>query len=220
MDSKPFHQFARMPLDIRRKVWQYDLSNPRVVELEPLYDRVLMPPKDYEGPKWGTSCTRYQPKSPYALSATCRESREEALRTYRLDQRHNASKGIESHPWIRLDRDIVHFKDLYFAGEESGYAYMADFEFYHLAAYKGRPALFGRLEMVAMPWEFWRTEEFNYLISNFFPKLKVLIFLVDDGVENAPRHMASSLLDIMKVYKEPGLREYVPAFGAGWEWSI
>jgi hypothetical protein len=63
-----------------------------------------------------------------------------------------------------------------------------------------------------MPWEFWRTERFDALISNFFPKLKVLIFLIDDSKPNAPRHEATSLTDITMLYKEPSVRHLLPAF--------
>jgi hypothetical protein len=63
-----------------------------------------------------------------------------------------------------------------------------------------------------MPWEFWRTERFDALISNFFPKLKVLIFLIDDSKPNAPRHEATSLTDITRLYKEPSVRHLLPAF--------
>jgi len=211
MESKPFHQFALMPLDIRQK-WQYALTAPWVLTLKPLYDKFLVPPKAYQGPTWGTSCTRYRPESPSGLSATCRESREEFLRTYMLEERLNTLEGIKSHPWIRFDRDIVHLKDLYFAGRSSGYWYMQENEFFDWPSYDGRPPLFEHLESVAMPWEFWRTQEFACLISNFFPKLKVLIFLIDESVKNAPRHMASSYLNIEHVYKEPDMRVYVPAF--------
>ncbi|KAH7364878.1 hypothetical protein BKA65DRAFT_492149 [Rhexocercosporidium sp. MPI-PUGE-AT-0058] len=232
MDSQLFPQFFNMPLDVRQLVvseslnirsnssslltsefqWQFALTSPRVVELEPIYDSIRMPPKDYCGAVLATSCTRYRPRAPYALSITCRESREEALRTFRLDQTLNTSRGVRSHPWIRFDRDIVHFKDLYFAGQGSGFAYEADCVPFCLAGYQGRPALFEDLEKIAMPWEFWRTGEFKRLIQNFFPKLKTLVFLIDDSAENAPAHIASSMLDIRKLYKEPGMRKDVPRF--------
>jgi hypothetical protein len=120
---------------------------------------------------------------------------------------------VVSNFWTRFDYDIVHFKDLYFAADYSGYAPRANWEFSPWRIhYQGRPTGFEDIETVALPWEFWRTERFDALILNFFPNLKVLIFLIDDSKPNAPRHEATSLTDITRLYKEPSVRYLLPAF--------
>lgn len=64
-----------------------------------------------------------------------------------------------------------------------------------------------------MPWEFWRSEEFDYIIRHFFPQLKLLIFLIDDSEADFPRrHAATSLTNIRTLFLNPKQRGDLPAF--------
>jgi hypothetical protein len=181
-----FPLFSKLPVEVRQKIWTCAIQGPRIVELEAME----------EGGK-----LQYRPKNPPPLLQTCVESRMEALRCHNSERERNKVNEVASAKWIRYDYDIVHIRNLDFSLPEGGYmrpghnaARSRRAGRYHghagsAAANNGwerRPACFEHIEALAVSRDVLRMSDMrtNYpyesVIRHFFPKLRVLIVLIDD----------------------------------------
>jgi hypothetical protein len=184
-----FPLFSKLPVEVRQKIWTCAIQGPRIVELEAME----------EGGK-----LQYRPKNPPPLLQTCVESRMEALRCHKSERERNKVNEVASAKWIRYDYDIVHIRNLDFSLPEGGYvrpghnaARSRRVGRYHghtdsVAANNGwerRPACFEHIEALAVSRDVLRLSDMrtNYpyesVIRHFFPKLRVLIVLIDDDFD-------------------------------------
>lgn len=156
-----FTKFSELPFELRARIWRYAaVQGPRIVEIE----RVPL-----------SSPLQYRPCHPppsLALLQTCVESRQEVLRLHDLERSKNERNRVVSSKWLRYDDDIIFLDDLDFIPSQSGYVSRA-----HLPL----PRCFKHIEALAMNLEL-LTEHSHwvYMISHFFPRLRVLFVLIDD----------------------------------------
>lgn len=76
------HFFAKLPIELRLKIWTYNLPGPRIIEIKCSTESPPWTPQLQEGHQRPTTCTFTSP-IPINLHV-CRESRLEALKRYRL----------------------------------------------------------------------------------------------------------------------------------------
>ncbi|CZR64466.1 uncharacterized protein PAC_14364 [Phialocephala subalpina] len=121
---------------------------------------------------------QYRPRYPPPVLQTCVEFREEALRAHELERIGDKQEDVARTEWIQYNRD-VHIRDLDFSSPEHGYRDGEDNE------WTGRPACFEHIETLAVNYDVVLPEiaAAPSLIRHFFPKLRVLLLLIDEEYE-------------------------------------
>ncbi|CZR56701.1 uncharacterized protein PAC_06590 [Phialocephala subalpina] len=158
-----FTPFPKLPVELQVRIWQYACRGPRLVKLKKLAAR---------------SFGRNQyTVIPPPLLRTCKISRKEALRVYEKEKKTNEANQVTSSKWMRYDYDILHIKDLSFAGF-AGWCYGT--------AHKS-PKCLQHMETIAVSRDLINLTQREYLNASFeavirayFPKLRLLIILIDD----------------------------------------
>ncbi|KAI1212914.1 uncharacterized protein F4807DRAFT_471479 [Annulohypoxylon truncatum] len=79
--TQVFHLFAKLPIELRFKIWAYNLPGPRIVEIK-CSTESAQTSQPQQGDRRPVVCTSTSP-IPTNLHV-CRESRNEALKKYRL----------------------------------------------------------------------------------------------------------------------------------------
>ncbi|PVH77493.1 hypothetical protein DL98DRAFT_267011 [Cadophora sp. DSE1049] len=177
--QRTFTCFARLPAEARRRIWCNALPGPWIVGLEKRY---LLNAK-------GSLSWQYIPENPRPLLQTCKESRTVARRNYGIEKWQNKLNKVPSTPWIRYDHDIVHIRDLDFSLEGNGYVWYdekrAGYTNGDEYSFEGRPDCFDHFEALAVTREILEKPKHRtaYLLRSFFPKLRVLVILIDDEVD-------------------------------------
>jgi hypothetical protein len=159
-----FTLFPQLPPEIRIRIWQHAISVPRIVEVK--FN------KDWQ----------YKSKPP-ALLLCNKESRQECLKAY--------SMGSNGSAWLRFDWDILYLKQLDFSQDGRGFAKRSSTLWWDPQdeddvsdIWIGRPRDFEKIQSLAINREVLTqsTNDYQCVIRHFFPRLKLLVVLVDDGV--------------------------------------
>lgn len=157
--------FPRLPPEIRIRIWQHAISVPRIVEAKFNKD-------------W-----RYRSTELPALLFCNKESRQECLKAYSI--------GSKAGTWIRFDWDILYLKQLDFSQDGRGFAKRTSVLWWDSQdenevsdIWIGRPRDFEKVQALAINREVLTQSTIDYqcVIRHFFPRLKLLVVLVDDEV--------------------------------------
>jgi hypothetical protein len=161
-----FTLFPLLPPEIRIRIWQHAISDPRIVEVKFNKD-------------W-----KYKSKELSALLLCNKESRKEFLTTYQM--------GSNPHQaWIRFDRDILYLKNLDFSQDGKGFSKRSGISWLDphdgegvSDTWIGRPQDFERIQALAVNREVLTqsTSDYECVIRHFFPHLALLIVLIDDDI--------------------------------------
>ncbi|XMA15780.1 hypothetical protein WAI453_008571 [Rhynchosporium graminicola] len=177
--QESFTRFARLPAEVHGRIWRFALPGPRIVELEGRWLENLI----------GDLSWQYIPKNPPPMPQTFRESYTVSRRVYRNNKPRDKHNNVASTPWIRYDFDIVHIRDVEFSAVEHGYAEYVEARARYTNgdeySFDGRPDCFNHIEALAISREVLRRSIHRnaYLIRHFFPKLRVLVVLIDDEID-------------------------------------
>ncbi|PMD42034.1 hypothetical protein L207DRAFT_510343 [Hyaloscypha variabilis F] len=194
-----FELFPKLPPEIRLKIWQHAISVPRIVDFEkiPSIDgRYTKSNGAYYDGRW-----RYRNTLPPPLLSTNCESRREALKAYKnYENFDDITTSIGGPEWFRYDWDILHLKDMSFSERGKGFA---DPGFDRIRRWDqqdcrwttwepedgtekwlGAPDSFEKVQALAINRElFFSThDDCECIIRHFFPDLRMLIILIDDGI--------------------------------------
>jgi hypothetical protein len=171
-DNSHFTLFPKLPSEIRLYIWQYALSVPRIIEVK--FSKT-----------WS-----YRSKTLPPLLSCNRESRTECLKAY-------STYSATISRWIRFDWDILYLKKLDFS---TSYSFVRpEFRFVSVQQWEpqeemeitdesdkwlGRPENFEKLYALAVNREVLTQTDDDYecIIRHFFPRLELLIVLIDDGI--------------------------------------
>jgi hypothetical protein len=184
-----FTLFPNLPVELRIKIWHHAISVPRIVEMEktPCWQHesttsatIGLPEKP---DRW-----QYRIKNPPPLLCTCAESRREALGVHTNEN--NVEELTSNPPWIRYDYDILHLKVRRW-NEQNQYIPHMWAEYDNLegdGSMSAKRQCFARIEALAVKRElFLGTDDWqdraDIVVQSFFPKLKLLIILIDDKLD-------------------------------------
>ncbi|KIM93136.1 hypothetical protein OIDMADRAFT_61922 [Oidiodendron maius Zn] len=164
-DARTFMPFPRLPPEIRVRIWQHAISVPRIVEVKFNKD-------------W-----HYRSTELPALLLCNKESRQECLMAYSI--------GSNGGAWIRFDWDILYLKQLDFSKDGKGFTTGSSILWSDPSdgdedsdIWIGRPRDFEKVQALAINREVLTqsTNDYECVIRHFFPRLELLIVLVDDGI--------------------------------------
>jgi hypothetical protein len=159
-----FTLFPQLPPEIRIRIWQHTISVPRIVKVK--FN------KDWE----------YKSAEVPAPLSCNREARQECLRAYSI--------GSNGSAWFRFDWDILYLKQLDFSEDRRGFAKCSSILWFDQDRdevsdlWTGRPRNFEKVQALAINREVLTqsTNDYQFVIRHFFPRLKLLVVLVDDEI--------------------------------------
>lgn len=192
--SGSFTNFPLLPVELRLRIWHHAISVRRIVEMEKI-------PSWKEEPEEGESSSppdrwHYTIKNLPPLLSTCSESRQEALKACRSNPENPETQSEPA--WIRFDYDILHLKARTWIdnwGRWVGHRwYESDIRDSKKGGKSGRNSqmrdCFKNVQALAINRELCLTtmEREEAIIRQFFPNLKLLIILIDGGVDIRKRN--------------------------------
>jgi hypothetical protein len=167
-----FSKFAELIPEIRARIWQLAALSPRIVE----FVQIRGPRSPPQHP------SKYRPRDCHAVLQACAESRAEALRCY-------AKLGNPSgHPHakcIRYNSDIAHIRDWNLSWD----FHPADQTLWPIEDGKfdmrTGSLCFRHIEALAVSRDMLLCSKGKHMldIRDFFPKLRLLILLIDDRTD-------------------------------------
>jgi hypothetical protein len=168
-DTRLFTLFPKLPPEIRFKIWQCAISVPRIIE--PAFDK-----------HW-----HFKKTHPPPLLSSCAESRRECLKAY------ETTSSIAGPAWIRFDWDILYLKHLNFSEGFAQPNFQVSIKRWDSQdeevsdesnKWIGKPRFFEKVHTLAINREVltqtW--DDYECIIRHFFPHLKLLVVLIDDGI--------------------------------------